>query len=126
MPLGRTQYRITGGLPSDDGPSGTVDGSGRMSHPSAKFTVAAISWPWFVVMLGFQVGSFVCMWWLIRIALPQTDWFVAATSQMAGAAVAKAVAKARIYSSGLGYHDLAVNGALALDRVLDPQFTDYS
>jgi alpha-L-rhamnosidase len=40
--------------------------------------------------------------------------------------VAKPVAKARIYSSGLGYHDLSVNERPALDRVLDPQFTDYS
>src|SRR5262245_60521007 len=23
-----------------------------------------ISWPWFVVMLGFEVGSYACMWWL--------------------------------------------------------------
>ena len=40
--------------------------------------------------------------------------------------VAKPVARARIHSSGLGYHDLSVNGARASDRVLDPQFTDYS
>jgi alpha-L-rhamnosidase len=40
--------------------------------------------------------------------------------------VARAVARARLYSSGLGYHDLSLNGLAALDRVLDPQFTDYS
>ena len=40
--------------------------------------------------------------------------------------VAKPVARARIYSSGLGYHDLSVNGTRASDSVLDPQFTDYS
>jgi alpha-L-rhamnosidase len=38
----------------------------------------------------------------------------------------KPVARARIYSSGLGYHDLSVNGVRASDRVLDPQFTDYA
>ena len=43
-----------------------------------------ISKPWFVVMLGFEIGSFFCMWWLIRVALPQADWFTAGTSQMAG------------------------------------------
>jgi alpha-L-rhamnosidase len=30
-----------------------------------------------------------------------------------------------VYSSGLGYHDLSVNGSRASDSVLDPQFTDY-
>ena len=40
--------------------------------------------------------------------------------------VGKPVARARLYSSGLGYHDLSVNGARASDSVLDPQFTDYS
>ena len=40
--------------------------------------------------------------------------------------VGKPVARARVYSSGLGYHDLSVNGARASDSVLDPQFTDYS
>ena len=69
-----------------------------------------ISWPWFVVMLGFQVGSFVCMWWLIRIALPQTDWFVAATSQMAGAAVAKAVPGGAAIGAALQFRMLAASG----------------
>ena len=40
--------------------------------------------------------------------------------------VSKPVARARVYASGLGYHDLSVNGGHASDRVLDPQFTDYS
>jgi alpha-L-rhamnosidase len=40
--------------------------------------------------------------------------------------VSKPVARARVYASGLGYHDLSINGARASDRVLDPQFTDYS
>ncbi len=38
----------------------------------------------------------------------------------------KPVAQARLYSSGLGYHDLCINGVRTSDRVLDPQFTDYS
>ena len=40
--------------------------------------------------------------------------------------VAKPVARARLYASGLGFADLSVNGSPANDRVLDPQFTDYS
>ena len=70
----------------------------------------AISWPWFVVMLGFQVGSFTCMWWLIRIALPQTDWFTAATSQMAGAAVTKAVPGGAAIGAALQFRMLSASG----------------
>jgi alpha-L-rhamnosidase len=40
--------------------------------------------------------------------------------------VAKPVARARLYGSGLGYAEVSVNGRAASDRVLDPQFTDYS
>jgi len=40
--------------------------------------------------------------------------------------VKKAVARARVYSSGLAYNDLTLNGQLTSDRVLDPNFTDYS
>jgi alpha-L-rhamnosidase len=40
--------------------------------------------------------------------------------------VTKPIARARIYASGLGYADLSFNGASASDRVLDPQFTDFS
>ncbi len=69
-----------------------------------------ISWPWFVVMLGFQVGSFTCMWWLIRIALPTTDWFTAATSQMAGAAVTKAVPGGAAIGAALQFRMLAASG----------------
>ena len=40
--------------------------------------------------------------------------------------IAKPVARARLHASGLGFADLSINGRLASDRVLDPQFTDYS
>jgi hypothetical protein len=69
-----------------------------------------ISWPWFVVMLGFEVGSYACMWWLIRIALPSTDWFTAATSQMAGAAVTKAVPGGAAIGAALQFRMLAASG----------------
>ena len=36
------------------------------------------------------------------------------------------VARARVYSSGLAYNALTVNGVPAHDAVLDPAFTDYS
>jgi len=69
-----------------------------------------ISWPWFLVMLAFQTGSFVCMWWLIRIALPQIDWFTAATSQLAGAAVTKAVPGGAAIGAALQFRMLAMSG----------------
>ena len=40
--------------------------------------------------------------------------------------VTKPVARGRLYASGLGYADVSLNGAPTSDRVLDPQFTDYS
>src|SRR5215204_6190036 len=40
--------------------------------------------------------------------------------------ISKPVARARIYSSGLGYNHLTVNGKPASDSLLDPGFTDYS
>jgi alpha-L-rhamnosidase len=40
--------------------------------------------------------------------------------------VTKPVERARIYSSGLGYGALTLNGAPVSDRVLDPGLTDYS
>jgi alpha-L-rhamnosidase len=39
--------------------------------------------------------------------------------------VTKPVAKARVYSSGLAYSDLTVNGTAASDSVLEPGFTNY-
>lgn len=72
--------------------------------------LASISWPWFIVMLGSELGSFACMWWLIRVALPQTDWFTAATSQMAGAAVTKAVPGGAAIGAALQFRMLAASG----------------
>jgi alpha-L-rhamnosidase len=40
--------------------------------------------------------------------------------------VAKPVARARIYTSGLGYGEISVNGRHASTSVLDPGFTDFS
>jgi alpha-L-rhamnosidase len=38
----------------------------------------------------------------------------------------KPVARARLYSSGLAYQELSINGERASDAMLDPGFTDYS
>ncbi len=39
--------------------------------------------------------------------------------------VEKPVARARVYSTGLAYNDLRINGEATSDSVLDPGFTDY-
>lgn len=44
---------------------------------------------WFLVMVGLEVLSFLCVWWLIRIVLPEVSWFVAATSQLVSNAVSR-------------------------------------
>ena len=46
---------------------------------------------WFVVMLGLEVASFVCVWGLQRIALRSRSWFGVATAQLAGNAVSRLV-----------------------------------
>jgi alpha-L-rhamnosidase len=40
--------------------------------------------------------------------------------------VATAVARARVYASGLAYNQLSVNGEAVSDSVLDPAFTNYA
>jgi alpha-L-rhamnosidase len=40
--------------------------------------------------------------------------------------ITKTVARARVYSSGLAYNHLTINGNLTAESVLDPGFTDYS
>jgi alpha-L-rhamnosidase len=41
-------------------------------------------------------------------------------------ALARPVARARVYSAGLAYNHLTINGTPTSDSVLDPAFTDYS
>lgn len=40
--------------------------------------------------------------------------------------ITKPIVKARVYSSGLAYNDLTINGHSTSESVLDPGFTDYS
>ncbi len=44
---------------------------------------------WFVVLVLLQAGSLASLWFLLRITLPETRWFVAASSQLAGNAAAR-------------------------------------
>src|SRR5688572_28552532 len=44
---------------------------------------------WFVLLFLLEAGSFVAVWGLVRITLPDTSWFVAGTSQLAGNAASR-------------------------------------
>ena len=46
---------------------------------------------WLIAILGFQVASFSCMWFLQRLALRTHDWFSVITSQLAGNAFSRVV-----------------------------------
>lgn len=69
-----------------------------------------LSWPWLVVMVVVEIGSFVSMWWLIRIALPDVSWFVAGTAQLAGTAVSKTVPGGAAVGAALQFRMLAASG----------------
>ena len=65
---------------------------------------------WFAVMAGLEVLSFVCVWWLIRIALPRVDWFIAATSQLVSNAVSRVVPGGAAVGGATLYRMLSVSG----------------
>jgi hypothetical protein len=44
---------------------------------------------WFVVLVLLETGSLAALWFLVRITLPETSWFVTASSQLAGNAAAR-------------------------------------
>ena len=44
---------------------------------------------WFVFLVLLEAGSMAALWFLLRITLPTTPWFVNASSQLAGNAAAK-------------------------------------
>jgi uncharacterized protein (TIRG00374 family) len=69
-----------------------------------------LSWPWLVVMVVVEIGSFVCMWWLIRIALPDVSWFVAGSAQLSGTAVSKTVPGGAAVGAALQFRMLAASG----------------
>jgi uncharacterized protein (TIRG00374 family) len=46
---------------------------------------------WLLAILGFQVASFACTWFLQRLALRTSDWFAVVTSQLTGNAFSRVV-----------------------------------
>jgi uncharacterized protein (TIRG00374 family) len=64
---------------------------------------------WFVVMVGLEILSFACAWWLIRIVLPEVSWFVVSTSQLVANAVSRIFGGAASGGATL-YRMLSVSG----------------
>lgn len=75
-------------------------------------------------------------WWEMAFLSPQ-DWnaqWVGCCNNWPGRAfyfrgdfkVSKTVERARVYVTGLGYHELRLNGSKIGDHVLDPGVTDYA
>ena len=69
-----------------------------------------LSLVWLVVMVLLEIGSFACMWWLIRIALPDVSWFTAGSAQLAGTAVSKTVPGGAAVGAALQFRMLAASG----------------
>ena len=69
-----------------------------------------LSFLWFAVMVLLMAGSYACVWWLTRIALPQVSWFVASTSQLVSNAVAKTVPGGGAMGAAAGFRMLSVSG----------------
>src|SRR6185295_6718980 len=57
------------------------------SWPSLKH----LDWPFAVLVLLFEVASWICLWELDRIALGSAGWFTIATGQLAGNALGRIV-----------------------------------
>ena len=57
------------------------------SWPSLKH----LDWPFAVLVLLFEVASWICLWELDRIALGSTGWFTIATGQLAGNALGRII-----------------------------------
>jgi uncharacterized protein (TIRG00374 family) len=65
---------------------------------------------WLIGILLFEAGSFACVWWLTRIAIPQATWFVASTSQLVANAVSRLVPGGAAVGTAVGWRMLAVSG----------------
>jgi len=65
---------------------------------------------WFIGILVCEVGSFACVWWLTRIAIPRVTWFVAGTSQLVANAVSRLVPGGAAVGTAVGWRMLAVSG----------------
>jgi uncharacterized protein (TIRG00374 family) len=51
----------------------------------------AIAWFWFVLMGALELASFACAWGLLRLALNEKSWLLAATTQLTSNAVSRVI-----------------------------------
>jgi uncharacterized protein (TIRG00374 family) len=51
----------------------------------------AIAWFWFVLMGALELASFACAWGLLRLALNEKSWFMAAMTQLTSNAVSRVI-----------------------------------
>lgn len=65
---------------------------------------------WLIGVVGFEIGSFACVWWLTRIAIPGVSWYVAATSQLVSNAVSRIVPGGAAVGTAVGWRMLSVSG----------------
>jgi uncharacterized protein (TIRG00374 family) len=77
---------------------------------SAWPELLSISPVWFVVMLGVEMASFLCMWALQRLALRTSRWFGVATSQLSANALSRIVPGGAAAGAALQYRMLGQAG----------------
>jgi uncharacterized protein (TIRG00374 family) len=65
---------------------------------------------WLIAVLALQAASFGCVWWLTRIAVPGTSWFVAGTAQLASNAITRVVPGGAAFGTALWWRMLSVSG----------------
>lgn len=64
----------------------------------------------FLIAVALELASFACSWALIRLAIPSTSWFVAATAQLAGNAVSRSMPGGGATGGAVQYRMLSVSG----------------
>lgn len=72
--------------------------------------LADIRFGWFALMVVLMSGSLACTWVLLRVALPEASWFVAATSQLAANAFSRVVPGSAAAGGALQYRMLYRGG----------------
>jgi uncharacterized protein (TIRG00374 family) len=68
---------------------------------------------WIVIAVAAEAASFVCVWWLLAVALRASRWFAIATSQLAGHALSRVVPAGAAAGATLQYRMLAASGVEA-------------
>ncbi len=70
----------------------------------------AIAWFWFVLMGALELASFACAWGLLRLALNEKSWFLAATTQLTGNAFSRVIPGGAASGGSMSYQLLAAAG----------------